>query len=195
MTRTPRENDRYTHATWRERLGDELGTLRRSPRLMLLLAILLGGWLFLRVTSPRLVQLEDLAVGVCLHVPTSANADVAAVRPIGEALEVSDVLATQGAAIAPCNSSHSHEVAAVFTDADGQGTASPGESALQGRHVAECSAAFASYIGHAVDMSAFSLTIVVQREAGWQDGRRAGACLVSDSAGQYLMAPAKGAGR
>jgi hypothetical protein len=191
----PRENDRYTHASRLEQLRDELRVLARSPRLLIVLALLFGGWLFLQLSMPKTVQLEDLSAGTCLHVPTSANSDVTAVRPIGEAVEVGDVLASQGAAIAPCGSSHSHEVAAVFTDADAAGTAFPGEGALQGRHLAECNAAFASYVGHAVDMSAFSLTIVVQRVTGWQAGRRAGACLVSDSAGQFLTAPAKGAAR
>ncbi len=195
MPRSPRENERYAHATWRERLGDELATLRRSPRLLLLLAFLFGGWLVLQLTAPKPVQLEGLAAGDCLHVPTSANSDVSAVRPVGEAVEVAYVLATQGAAIAPCGGSHSHEAAAVFTDADGPGTAFPGDGVLQGRHAAECNAAFASYVGHAVGMSAFSLTIVVQSEAGWTSGRRAGACLVSDAAGQFLTTPAKGAGR
>jgi hypothetical protein len=195
VPRTPRESDRYARASRREQLGDEFRTLTQSPRLLILLALLFGGWLFFQLTAPKTVRLEDLAVGQCLHVPTSANSDVAAVRPIGEAVEVSDVLATQGAALAPCDGSHSHEVAAVFVDADSAGAVFPGESDLQTRHAAECNAAFASYIGHAVDMSAFSLTIVVQRVTGWDSGRRAGACLVSDSAGQFLMAPAKGAGR
>ena len=191
----PREIDRYVRASRREQFADELGVLAHSPRLLILLAILFGGWLFLQVTSPKTLRLEDLTVGACIHVPTSANNDVTAVRPVGEALEVSDVLATQGALAAPCSGSHSHEVAAVFADADAAGTAFPSESTLQARHVAECNAAFTSYIGHVPDMSAFSLTIVVQRVTGWDSGRRAGACLVSDSAGQFLMTPAKGAAR
>ena len=195
VPRAMREIDRYKRASRREQLADELRVLARSPRVLLVLFILFGGWLFLRLTTPTLVRLEDLAVGNCLHVPTSANDDVTAVRPIGEAAEVSIVMAGQGAAIAPCTASHSHEVLAVFTDADSPGTAFPGDSVLQGRHVAECNAAFAGYVGHPVDMSAFALTIVAQQIDGGEGGRRAGACLVSDSAGQFLTASAKGAGR
>jgi hypothetical protein len=190
-----REKDRYARASWRERLGDEFATLRRSPRLLLLLALLFGGWLVLEFTAPRVVQLADLTGGECIHVPTASNTDVTAARPIGTAVEVSDVLATQGATVAPCDGSHSHEVAAVFADADAPGTPYPGQSELEMRHRAACEAAFIAYVGHAVAGSAFASTVVVPRESGWVGGRRSGACLVSDAAGQYLMARVKGTGR
>jgi Septum formation len=162
---------------------------------VLLLAVLIGGWLFLLLMTPRVVRLEDLSAGACLHVPTSANGDVTAASPVGTPGEVADVLARSGADVAPCDGSHSHEVAGVFTEPDPAGAAYPGQPALEQRHQAACEASFASYVGHPLAGSALELTVVVQAEAGWSAGRRAGACLVSGSDGKFLTSRAGGSGR
>ena len=160
-----------------------------------MLAVLIGGWLFLTLTAPRVLRLEELSVGTCLHVPTSANGDPAAADQVGSQAEVVRVAVDRGADTAPCDSSHSHEVAAVFTDAEPAGAALPGPTTLAQRHEAACEAALAAYVGHPIAGSAFELTVVVQDEAGWTSGRRVGACLVSRADGKYLTASARGSAR
>ncbi len=71
-----------------EQARDELVNLRRHPKVMLLLAIIFGGWLVLQVLNPEVAQLEDLRAGDCIYVPTSSSGDIDAVRPIGAAGEV-----------------------------------------------------------------------------------------------------------
>ncbi|HEY5630267.1 MAG TPA: septum formation family protein [Candidatus Limnocylindrales bacterium] len=190
--RPTRERDRYRRASWREQLGDGLRAWARNPRALLLVAILLGGWVFLQLTSPRLVQLEDLRVGTCLHVPTSSNGNIAVTGQVGTPDEVAAVLAGSGANAAACDASHSHEVAAVFADPEPAGTAYPRFATLQQRHAAACDAAFASYVGRPVAGSALQVTVVVQSQAGWDAGRRAGACLVSRADGGFLTSGAVG---
>lgn len=157
--------------------------------------MIVGAWVFLQLSAPRTVRLEDLSVGACLHVPTTSNDNLAAQGQVGSASEVATVLARSGADGAPCDASHSHEVAAVFADPDPAGAAYPGLSALEERHAAACDAAFASYVGHPVAGLALEATVVVQTESGWNAGRRAGACLLSSADGRFLASRAGGSGR
>lgn len=164
-------------------------------RVVALLVVLVGGWLFLVVTTPKNVTMEKLETGMCIHVPTSANGDPGAPMPIGVSGEVTGVLAYQGAVMAPCDSSHSHEVAGVFTAPGAVGAPYPGPAVLIEQARPTCEAAFASYVGHPLDGSIFELTIAVPSSDTWAQARRAGACLVSRADGQFMTAKAGGSGK
>jgi len=189
------ESERYQHASLIEQARDELVNLWHHPKVMLLLAIIFGGWLVLQVLNPEVAQLEDLRTGDCIYVPTSSSGDIDAVRPIGAAGEVVAGLYKAGAERAPCDASHGHEVAATFV-LDGRVDAPfPGAATLDELQMPACEAAFEAFVGRPADGSALEITLVVPDQASWDAGRRAGACLVSNADGSFLSSRAAGSGR
>lgn len=194
MKREPREHDRYPHVSVAGQALDELRNLRRHPVLLLLLGLILLGGVVLRVLEPAVVQVEGLAVGDCIYVPTPAADDIETTRPLGTATEVVSGLFRAGAERASCDGPHGHEVAGLLALTEPAETAYPGQAALIERTTAACEAAFAEYVGHPAAGSRYELTIAVPRLDDWDAGRRAGACLVSSPDRTFLPSRAGGSG-
>jgi hypothetical protein len=83
----------------------------------------------------------------------------------------------------------------VFLLDEPVGAPFPGAAALVGRQRPVCEAAFEAFVGRPTDGSALRLTLVVPGESAWDDGRRAGACLVNNADGSFLTGRAAGSGR
>jgi Septum formation len=189
------ERERYQHAGLLDQARGELENLRRQPKLLLLLALLFGGFVLLKVMEPPVVQVEALQAGDCIYVPNPGAGEVQGVRAIGSSADVVYGILHAGAERAPCDASHSHEVAAVFRLQDLAGTTYPGPGVLADRQQPVCEAAFVTYVGRPVAGSAFELTVVVPRDVDWAKGRRAGACLVSRADGSFLSTRVAGSGQ
>jgi hypothetical protein len=191
-----REKDKYPRASFRELAGGELRTLSRNPALIALLVALLGGWLFLTISRPEPVVVGELAVGDCLYIKAAdAEPDPAIGRPIGSEGAVTTALFEGGTERAPCDASHSHEVADVWILDDPLTAPYPGQSALIAAHLDRCTAAFEAYVGHLLEGSEHALTIAVPTPAAWDDGKLTVACLVANRDGTYMLANARGSGR
>jgi hypothetical protein len=108
---------------------------------------------------------------------------------------VIDGIVRAGAERAPCDLSHGHEVAAAFFLDDLATADYPGATALDSRQRPMCEAAFTAYVGRPSEGSTLELTVVVPDAAAWADGRRAGACLVSNADGTFMSGRAGGSGR
>ena len=189
------ERERYQHASLLDQARGEVANLRRQPKVLLLLAVLVGGFALIKIMEPPIVQVEALRAGDCIYVPVPGSGDVLGVRATGAAPDVIYGLLQAGAERAPCDGSHGHEVAGVFRLADPEETAYPGPGALTVRQQTACDAAFADYVGRPVASSIYELTVVVPRDVDWARGRRAGACLVSRMDGAFLSARAAGSGQ
>lgn len=189
-----RENDRYRRQSLFEQAVDELRGMRRHPRIMAVLGVIVLGGVVLQLAQPQVIRLEDLRAGDCIYIPTPSGGQVDSARAIGTSAEAANGLVQAGAERAPCDGSHSHEVAAAFVLADPSGTPFPGPGVLEERQRATCEAAFATYIGHAVAGSRFDLTVVVPTQVAWEAGRRAGACIVSNTDATFMASRAGGSG-
>jgi hypothetical protein len=194
--RPTRERDRYARASLREQAGDALAELRAHPGVIALLVFLVGGWLVLTITRPPVVQVAGLASGDCLYIHApDADTDSPIGRPAGTSTAAVAALYGEGAERAACDASHSHEVlvAILFPDADG--TPYPGGPALEARWAAPCAEAFTRWVGVEPERSELEVVLAVPSETAWDDGTRAGACLVARADGQFLGGSAKGSGR
>jgi len=189
-----RENERYQHQSIGDQVVGELRNLRRQPKVLLLIGLVLGGFVVLQLIQPPVLQIEGLRTGDCIYIPTDSGGQPDSIRAIGTSSEAAAGLVQAGAERAPCDGSHSHEVAAAFTFSDASGTAWPGFDVLNTREQGPCEAAFATYVGHAVTGSAMDLTVVVPTQDAWDKGRRAGTCLVSRADGTFLGSKAQGSG-
>ena len=190
-----RERDRYARASLREQAGDLVASLRRNPGITIIIALVLGGWLFLNLATPEPVNVRDLQAGDCLYLRAAdADSDTPTGRPAGTSMSALEALATRGAERAPCNGSHSHEVVLQQVFPDAPGTAYPGQRAFWERSQAACDAAFEAYVGRPVDGSSLELLVAAPNEKAWANGARAAPCLVGDPNGQFLLKPAKGSG-
>lgn len=190
-----REQDHYAKASLRERAVDFLVSLRRNPAVVVIALIVLGGWVLLNFLTPTPVRVADLAAGDCLYIhAVDADTDSPNGRPAGTTTGAVSALYDTGAERAPCDGSHSHEVALQVAFPDAQGTAYPGASTLVDRNRAACEAAFEAYVGVPAADSELSLVVAVPNELAWGKGVRAAPCLVGTSDGQFLLAPAKGSG-
>jgi hypothetical protein len=189
-----REKDRYGRVGLVGQVVDEARNLRRHPVLVLLLVLVLAGGLILRVLEPEVLQVEGMAVGDCIYVPTSSADQIDVGRPVGTATEVVTGLFRAGAERASCDGSHGHEVAGTLPFTEPAGSPYPGEAALIGQSMDACTAAFAAYVGHPVVGSRFQLTVAVPGQGDWDKGRRAGVCLTSNVDGTFLSSRAGGSG-
>ena len=189
------EKERYQHASLLEQVRDELVNVWHQPKVMLLIAVIVGGWLVLELLNPEVVQLEGLRAGDCIYVPTSSSGEVDVVRPIGANSEVVGGLYRAGAERAPCDGSHGHEVAAVFVLDGPVGAPFPGTAVLTQQQMPACEAAFGSFVGRPAEGSTLAITLAIPDEASWDAGRRSGACLVSNADGSFLSGRAGGSGR
>lgn len=190
-----RERDRYARASLREQAGDVLAELRRHPGIVLVLAIVLGGWLVLQLTRPTVVSVGALQDGDCLYIHAAdADAMDPAKRPAGSESGAIEALYLAGAERAPCNGSHSHEVARQLRFEDAPDTAYPGAGVLRDRNLDACAAAFTAYVGRAPDGSRYDVAVAVPSEATWTAGERTAPCLVYQRDGDFMQAPARGSG-
>jgi len=190
------ERERYAHASLREQVASELRGLSRTPALIALLLAVGGGWLLLNITKPAPAPVDRLAVGDCLYIHAGdAEPDASLGRPIGTDDGALIALYAGGAEHAPCNASHSHEVADAWVLEGSTAAPYPGQVELTTAHTDRCSAAFEAYVGHPVEGSELTFTVAIPPPRAWEKGTRAAACLVSRANGGYLPAPARGSNR
>jgi hypothetical protein len=191
-----RERDRYARASLREQLGDELKAFLGNTPLVILVVVIVGGWLALTITRPETVVIGQLAAGDCLYIRAGdADTDSPAGRAIGSDGAVIAALYEAGAERAPCDGSHSHEVADAWVLEDDLVAPYPGQAELTNRERARCEAAFERHVGRPADGSGLALTIAVPPPGEWEDGARAAACLAAARDGAFLLAPGKGSNR
>jgi hypothetical protein len=188
-----RERDKYGRASLREQLGDELRLFLGSTALVALVVALFGGWLVLQLTKPQAIRVPAVSAGDCLYIRTAdADPDL---HPIGTESAILLVLFEQSAERAPCDSSHSHEVADAWQLDGPAGAAYPGRTELTRAQEARCEAAFEAHVGHPVEGSTLRLTTGVPTERSWDAGIRAAVCLVSNADETFLASPARGSSR
>ena len=191
-----RERERYARASIAEQVRGELAIVRRSPPLLALLLALVGGWLILTVTRPQPFRVGEARAGDCLYIhATDADTGNNGGRAIGSDGAVISALFLGGAERAPCDASHSHEVADAWVLDDSLVAAYPGQGELTQREQARCEAAFESYVGRASEGSSLALTVAVPPPGSWADGSRVAACLVGNRDGSFLAGHAAGSGR
>jgi hypothetical protein len=123
---------------------------------------------------------DRLVAGQCLSLRgATAPADV--------------VAAVQHAAVDPaaCGLAHSHEVAGVIpVSSPAPGAPTLDSSAME----RDCSAAFASYVGHPVEGSVYVLVTVPPTMDAWAAGDAVAVCLVARADGTPMTSLAGGSG-
>jgi hypothetical protein len=190
------ERERYRRASLREQLGEELRSFLGNTPLVALAAALLGGWLILQVTRPQVVRVADVRPGDCLYIRAAdADTDVPGGRAIGSDGAVLIALFEQSAERAPCDGSHSHEVADAWQLDAAAGAAYPGNGGLAGEQEARCEAAFEAHVGRPSEGSSLQLTTGLPTERAWDAGVRTVVCLVSNADGSFLPGPARASRR
>jgi hypothetical protein len=187
------ERERYRRAGLLDQLREGILGLRRHPGIVLLLAAIVGGLLFLRLTTPTAVPFESFNTGDCMYVRAGTGDNLGGARAIGTPADVAAALYRDGAERAACDMSHSHEVADVFAFSETRGEAYPGLTALQERQQAACETAFAALVGGPLEGSGLELTVIVPAQSDWDAGRRVGACLVNRADGSFLSSRASNA--
>ncbi len=181
-----RERTHYRYATRREQLAELWTEFLANRRLQLALAAILLVLVLLRILTPETVGFGSLEPGQCIFVRTAASHAIVADRPVGEADEVRATLRSQGAELAPCDMSHSHEVADAGDLPDAADVEYPGETALVGRETAACESAVEAYIGRPLEGSLYVALVVVPDIGGWRGGERSYACLVQRADGRFM---------
>jgi len=180
-----RERDRYGRASLAERVGDVLGWFRAHPLALVPILIVGAGIVTQLVAPPRSALPNDLAVGDCLFIRTSAaNAIGPGARPIGESPEAADVLMRGGAEQVDCLSSHGHEVSAVLDLREHEYT--PTEAS------AACDAALEPYVGRQPTRSRYVTFAALPTSAAPAGGPQVGICLVARADGEWMDHPARG---
>jgi hypothetical protein len=191
-----REREKYGRASIREQLAGEVASLLDNTPLVILITVLVGGWLVLTLSQPEVLAVGELAPGDCLYIRAAdANTDPGGLRVIGSELAAIDALFRAGGERAPCDASHSHEVADAWILEDSLVAPYPGQAALTIREQARCEAAFERHVGRPSDGSALALTVALPPEGAWEEGARVGACLVSERTGAFLTSPARDSAR
>lgn len=185
-----RERDRYPRMTLRDRL-EELVDWVRGNRLVVLGLVIVASYVVTQlILPPPSVGPEDLRVGDCLYVRTSATSDLApGVRPIGERASVGASLLGGGADRASCGASHGHEVSAVI-DLQEQPSTSPLNLGLD----QACQGVFGSYVGLDLASSMYETFAVVPDDSHWAAGLHRAICLVARSDGEWMSHPARASG-
>jgi hypothetical protein len=187
------EREKYARASLREQWADEVRKFLGSTPLVALVVALFGGWLVLQLTKPQIVRVPEVHAGDCLYI-RAADADPD-LHPIGTESGALLALFEQSAERAPCDASHSHEVADAWQLEGAAGAAYPGRSQLTLAQAARCEAAFEGHVGHPVQGSTLRLTTGVPTERAWEAGIRTAVCLVSNADDTFLDAPARGSSR
>jgi len=189
------ERTRYGRKGPIETVSDWITEGRAHPVALLFAALLLGGWVLLRLITPEPLSFEAIEAGQCLYVRTGSAASLdASQRPIGTPELVRAAVLLGGAEPAPCDGSHGHEVASRTGYDRAFDDRFPGERALLAAAEAPCEAAFLVHVGRPLAGSSLALTIVVPDERRWAEGFRDALCLVHRADGQFLRGPARGSG-
>lgn len=183
-----RERDRYPRMTLRDQL-DELVDWVRGHSLVVLAALIVAVYVVTQIIlPPASARPEDLRVGDCLYIRTTATSDLApGVRPIGEPAAVGLSLLGGGADQTGCSASHGHEVSAVI-DLTEQPPASPLSASLD----RACEGVFGSYVGRDLGSSMYGTFAVVPDDAHWDAGIHRAVCLVARADGQWMTHAARG---
>jgi hypothetical protein len=181
------ERERYQRASLAEQLGNELESLARNPKVLLVFVIVVGGAIAFRIITPSPVAVADLRPGDCLYVRTAAPGLVTEDRPIGPDPAVAQSLLGGGAERAACDQSHSHEVSAVFP-IEGGGDPPAVTTATALRPDPRCDAAFVGYAGRALEGSGLVTSLLVPDADAWRRGLRQAVCLVYRVDGHYMPA-------
>jgi hypothetical protein len=193
------ERARYGRKTFREQVDDAIawpGSHRFASAIILVVVV---GALLIAALQGRFVDPRNLAVGDCLYVPTAAALDPTTSRPIGDAGAVELVVVAGGAQKAGCTASHGHEVSAILTGPD-PGPRPSGIGTLFDRDAIHrlmrplCEAAFAGYVGHALEGSSFVTFPAVPEAPEWLAGGRRTICLVARNDGSWMDHAARGSG-
>ena len=193
MPKQQREWDRYPHASWRERLGNEARSLSHHPGIIVIAVLIIGGWLFLQLSAPKVLRIGDLAIGECLYIPVSGGQDLDVTT--GSEAQFLGVLYGSGAERAACDGSHSHEVLATWTYPDAAGAAFPGPIALEQGKAEACEAAFTRYVGVPSEGSQYTWALGTPDQPSWDAGVRTAVCLLYHRDQAFMQAPAQGSGR
>jgi len=189
------ERTRYGRKGPIETVSDWIAEGRAHPMALLFAALLVGGWVLLRLITPESLSFESIEAGQCLYVRTGSAASLdASRRPIGTPDLVRAAVLLGGAEPAPCDGSHGHEVASRAGYDRAFDDRYPGERPLLAAAQAPCEAAFLAHVGRPLAGSSLALTIVVPDERRWTDGVRDALCLVHRADGQFLQGPAQGSG-
>jgi len=177
------EKVRYRHASLAEQLTGGIRELLSNRSAMAIIAIVFGGFVIFRLLEPAIVTFGALAPGDCLYVRAG---DPASDRPIGPPGSVRERLLSRGAERAPCDLSHSHEVARVV-DLSGAGDAWPGDAAVVAEVDPVCrDARTAIAASRPPGAPGLEVAAVVPDGDRWSDGARRGVCLVHRADGQFL---------
>lgn len=185
-----RERDRYPRMTLRDQLEELLDWLRGHRGLVLVLLVVAVYVVTQLILPSPTARPQDLSVGDCLFVRTSASSEVGpGVRPIGDAAAVGVSLMSGGADRAGCDASHGHEVSAII-DLTERPPTSPSSSALD----IACGDVFESYVGRPLGSSMYETYAVVPGATQWDAGIHLAICLVARADGQWMTQPARGSG-
>ena len=175
-----REAQRYRRAPLVEQLRGAVVGFGRNRALVAIVAVIVGGFVVLRLLTPEVVPFAELAPGDCLYVRAG---DPDAGPAIGGPSSVRSRLLEAGAERAPCQLSHSHEVAGIVELPDGPW---PGETALLAVVEAPCRSTVATYVGRRPDAAQLALHVIAPDEVRWSEGLRRVACLVHRADGGFL---------
>ena len=187
-----RERDRYRRASLGEQVREGLVGFWRSRSARLVTAVLLGGFLVLRLLTPQVIPFDELRAGDCVYLRPPGPAELAtSVQPIPAT--TGDLLAYTAAERADCNLSHSHEVSESFTVGAAE-AADPGVDALRAAHQSRCDAALEAYIGSDREGSPYATVLAVPGATAWAGGARYGVCFVFNADRTLLDHRARGSG-
>lgn len=204
-----RESDRYPHETVRQQLEDVVGWFPAHPNGTAAILLLGGLLLVWRLITPwGVLGLADLRPGECLYVRTASARSTLDARP-GNPDEVRAALVVYGAEPAPCDGSHTHEVAGLVDLDEHDGSDVPGATEAAGAPPAfdravllaqaedACAAALPAYLDLAPGTSSTTWVgfAVIPTERQWAEGTRVAACLVTAADGRFPTVPARGSAR
>jgi len=177
-----RERDRYPRMTLRDQV-DEVVDWVRTNRVVVIVGLIGLAVLVFAFWPPAAARIEDLRVGDCLYIRTSASSEIGpSARPIGEPGLVEAALMANGAQRTGCGASHGHEVAGLLD-------LNPGAIS----EVAEdrCQGDGASYVGRPLDVSIYEAFAAVPSAEQRNTGVRRAICLVARRDGQWMDHPAR----
>jgi hypothetical protein len=187
-----RERDRYRRASLGEQVREGARGFWRNRAARLVTAVLLGGFLILRMLTPAVVPFAELRTGDCVYLrppgPAELATSVAAVPAT-----TGELLAYEAAERADCNLSHSHEVSEAFSVGDA-GAVDPGVDALRAAFESRCEAALEAYIGSDREGAPYATVLAVPGATAWADGARYGVCFVFNADRTLLDHHARGSG-
>ena len=185
------ERDRYGRASIREQLAGELRGFWANRALRTTVLIVVAGLVVLWLLTPKPVVPTELAAGDCVFLRIPGSTDVASdVSPVATTTRQLTLVASSEAA--SCSLSHSHEISTTVALPDAEQY--PGWAALAESGQDGCDAAFAAFVGRALDDSRYGTAIWVPPADAWDAGDRDGICVVFNKDATFLDHRAAGSG-